>query len=472
MARLGLTGDWPARLAVGFAGVGLLIGFIGAIQAASDATYDAALAVVLVPVFFAIVVVVEPSISLTAGLGLAVFSGNWVQLGIPVAPDRALLLAGALGIAWRAVGDPDWRPRIRPVHWVLLAAALYAVGSAMFAGTLGQHDPLFALLDRFGLISFLLFLAAPVAFRTDRQRAHLLVGLVVVGAYLGITALLEEVDLNQLIVPDYITDPTVGIHFDRARGPFVEAAANGLALYGCAVAAVIAAARWRGRARQAAVAVGVLCLAGIIFTVTRQAWVGAAVGSLIGLGATPRLRTYALPLIAGGVLLVLGSFAAIPGLQDRASGRASDQKPVWDRLNSDRAGVAMVAASPIVGFGWGKFLEDSGPYYKQAETYPLTTVLTLHSVFLSNAVELGLAGAVLWAAGLLMAVGGAVFRRAPPELEPWRLGLIAYAACWLVVSNFTPLGYSFSNYLLWTWAGLIAVAAAPRQGVGRTAGRP
>src|SRR5436190_14005533 len=149
MARLGLTGEWPARLAVGFAGVGLVIGFIGAI------------------------------------------------------------------------------------HWVRLAAALYAVGSAMWAGTLGQHDPLFALLDRLGLISSLLFLVAPVAFRTDRQRSHLLVGLVVIGAYLGITALLEEVDLNQLIVPDYITDPTVGIHFNRARGPFVEAAANGLALYGC-----------------------------------------------------------------------------------------------------------------------------------------------------------------------------------------------------------------------------------------------
>ena len=75
----------------------------------------------------------------------------------------------------------------------------------------------------------------------------------------------------------------------------------------------------------------------------------------------------------------------------------------------------------------------------------------------------GLGGALLWAAGLLMAVGAAVFRRAPPELEPWRLGLIAYAACWLVVSNFTPLGYSFSNYLLWTWAGLLGVAAAPRR---------
>jgi O-antigen ligase len=244
----------------------------------------------------------------------------------------------------------------------------------------------------------------------------------------------------------------------------VEAAANGLALFVCAIAATMAAARWRGRARQLAVGVAVLCLAGIIFTVTRQAWLGAAVGSLLGLAAAPRLRAYAVPLIAGAVLLVFGAFAVIPGLQERAGSRASDQAPVWDRLNSDRAGVAMVAARPVLGFGWGKFFEESGPYYKQAANYPLTTVVALHSVFLSNAVELGVIGAGLWAAGLLMALGGAILRRGPPELEPWRLGLIAFAACWLVVSNFTPLGYSFSNYLLWIWAGLVGGAALPRGG--------
>jgi O-antigen ligase len=210
--------------------------------------------------------------------------------------------------------------------------------------------------------------------------------------------------------------------------------------------------------------VAILCLAGIIFTVTRQAWLGAAVGSLVGLGATPRLRPYAVPLVAGGVLLVLVSFAVIPGLQERAGSRANDQLPVWDRLNSDRAGVAMVAARPVLGFGWAKFFDESEPYYKQAATYPLTQVGQLHSVFLSNAVELGLGGALIWAAGLIMAVGGAILRRGPPELEPWRVGLLAYATCWLVVSNFTPLGYTFGNYLLWVWAGLVGGAALQRRG--------
>jgi O-antigen ligase len=237
-----------------------------------------------------------------------------------------------------------------------------------------------------------------------------------------------------------------------------------LALFACAVAGAIAASRWKGITRQLAVAVVILCLAGIIFTVTRQAWLGAAVGSLVALAAAPRLRAYAVPLIASGVLLVFTAFALIPGLQERAGSRASDQAPVWDRLNSDRAGVAMVAARPFLGFGWGKFLDESQPYYKQAATYPLTQVGELHSVFLSNAVELGMVGALIWAAGLLMALGGAIFRRGPPDLEAWRLGLLAYAVCWLVVSNFTPLGYTFGNYLLWIWAGMVGGAAVSRRG--------
>src|SRR5205085_10611314 len=129
------------------------------------------------------------------------------------AGDRALLLAGVLGVVLRAVRDPRYRPRFRPVHAVLIVAGLYVVGSAMYVGTLDQHDALYALLDRYGLISFALFFIAPVAFATDRQRSHLLLGLVLVGAYLGITALLEEIDLNALVVPDYITDPTSRTHF-------------------------------------------------------------------------------------------------------------------------------------------------------------------------------------------------------------------------------------------------------------------
>src|SRR5438093_1302521 len=80
--------------------------------------------------------------------------------------------------------------------------------------------------------------------------------LVALGAYLGLTAVFEGLGLDALIVPRYIADPGAGIHFGRARGPFVEAVADGLALFGCGVAAAVAFTHWRAPwARRLALAV-------------------------------------------------------------------------------------------------------------------------------------------------------------------------------------------------------------------------
>lgn len=449
---------WPAVLAALLACAGLGIALASALQGGNRTIYVVAVALVLAPFAVALAVWLEPSVAMTIGLMLSMFSGNWEHLGVPVPPDRVMLLIGLLGIAVRARDHHEYRPRLLPVHGVLAIAGLYATASALWAGTLYEHSPLFALLDRFALIAFVLFVVAPVAFRTERQRSHLLAGLVVLGAYLGVTACAQGLGLDALVFPPFILDPSIGHHVDRARGPFLEASSNGLALFACAVAAAMAAGRWRGLGHHLALAIGVLCLLGILFTLTRQVWLGAVVGSLVGIAVTARLRAYAVPLILSGFLLVLVAYTVVPGLRERAGTRAASRWSVWDRLNSDRAALRMVADRPLLGFGWGRFGRESQPYYSVAPEYPLTQVPALHNVILSHTVELGLIGAALWATALLMALAGALLRRGPPELEPWRRGLLAIAVCWLLVINFTPLGFTFSNYLLWVWAGLAGAA--------------
>src|SRR5207247_1126468 len=87
---------------------------------------------------------------------------------------------------------------------------------------------------------------------------------------------------------------------------------------------------------------------------------------------------------------------------------------------------------------------------------PVTGIgLNVHNVFLAYMVELGLIGFVLWTAAFVMAIGGAVTFRGPPELAPWRVGLIAIAIDWLVVANFVPLTLAFPNMILWLWAGIV-----------------
>jgi hypothetical protein len=84
---------------------------------------------------------------------------------------------------------------------------------------------------------------------------------------------------------------------------------------------------------------------------------------------------------------------------------------------------------------------------------------------LSHAAELGLPTAVLWAIGLLFAVGSAVLRPGPESLDPWRLGMVALFVHWAIVAAFGPLTYAFPNLLLWTWAGIAGLGhlSAPRE---------
>lgn len=410
---------------------------------------------------------VEPAWLLTGGLMLSIFSGNWEEMGLPLGPDRLLLLLGVAGALVRATQTAHSESEgfsLRPVHWLLLVLCAYATVSAVAAGTIVERASVFALLDKLGFVPFLLFLAAPVAFATERQRNVLLAAFVALGAYLGLTALFESVGLDELVFPSYITDPSVGIHNDRARGPFAEAPSNGLALFACAVAAAIAMGKWQNwSARAAAGAVAVLCIMGIAFTLTRQVWLGAALGTLLVVVVSPTLRRWIIPIVALIAVAAATAFAAVPALGDRAAERAGEERPVWDRLNSNGAALRMVEARPLVGFGWYRFQADSPDYYRIGSNYPLTKALERpHNLPLATAAELGLIGLGLLAAGLAIAVGGALLRRPPPGLGPWRIGLIAVATLWLVIANFAPLGHAFSNALLWLWAGVV-MARVPDQ---------
>jgi putative inorganic carbon (HCO3(-)) transporter len=406
----------------------------------------------------------DPASILTGGLLLSVFSGYWGDMHIPIPVDRVVVFAGIGAALFKSWRDPEVPSiRLRPLHWLMLLLILYAFASAAWSGSLTHHAPLFALIDRLGLVPFLLYLVAPIAFHTSQQRRTLVVGLLILGAYLGLTTLFEAVHLKALVVPKYILNPALGIHADRARGPFLEAGANGLALFACLVAAAITFPSWRDR-RMKGVVIGVilLCTAGILFTLTRQTWVAAGLGAVAAMLVHRRLRSW-LPLAAvAATVVVVGSLAFVPGLSASFHQRASDQASVWDRLNSDAAAERMVLARPALGFGWGQFGTASPPYYRLAATYPLTAVGEAHNVPLSNAAELGLVGALLWLGILIVGLGDPAIRRLPPALEPWRVGLIAVAVAWFVQSNFTPLDYAFDNYIVWLLAGVVLAARSTR----------
>ena len=418
----------------------------------------AAVAIAVIVSLGYLAIQVNPAYLFSAAVVLSPMASNWEAVGIPgaLSLDRLVLLAAIAVVLLRQVlstGGP-WRLRLEPVHWVLAAAMVYATASALAAGTLTSKEAFFRLFQIYGLLPFLVFLTAPLVFRDSGDRNILLVALIGLGAYLGLTALFESIGLNALVFPKYINDPHYGLQFGRARGPFADAVTNGMGLYACAVASAIGAVLWRRPShRVIAGIVGILCLVGTLLTLQRSVWLATILATIVVLVTIRDLRRILAPALAVGLLATMGALVLVPGLADKGSHRVSDQRPLWDRANAAHAALNVIDRRPLVGLGWGEFTRKGSDYFQLAGNYPLTRA-EIHNLFLGIAAELGLIGLALWMLGFLMGVGTAMVTRPPPELRIWRAGLVAVGVFFITLVNFVP-PVVFPNLIIWLWAGVV-----------------
>jgi putative inorganic carbon (HCO3(-)) transporter len=410
-----------------------------------------------------------PAVAMCGAIVLTIFSGAWRLIGLGGLPfDRLLIVIVLLQILLRAPGTAQMpRVQIRNVHLLMALTVLFAVGSAIAAGTLSDEASLLSLVDQFGIAPYLMFLVAPAVFAGERERKMLLATLVGLGAYLGFTAIFESLGPHALVFPHYITQVDTELPGERAGGPFQSSVAEGFATFACAVAALMAFIQWHGQRRRylAAAVVGV-CIFGCFLTLERGVWIGAVAATIITALLTRSGRRWLVPGLLACAVVVGVPLAVSSGLTHKTSNRATDQLSVWARQNQTSAGLRMLAAKPLLGFGWGRYTTDSLEYFRQASDYPLSGYvlgeevgsanppLPLHDTYLAFAVELGLIGALLWLASLLWGVGGAVFSRGAPALKPWKLGLMAILVFYLVVSFLDPHEQAFPVLLLWSWGGV------------------
>jgi putative inorganic carbon (HCO3(-)) transporter len=401
----------------------------------------------------------SPSTVIALGIGAEIFSGNWKYIPLPIPLDRLLLGLGICVLVLRgARATSAYKVVIRPIHLLLFAVAGYAAASALWAGTLTQSHGFYALLDRLGIFPFLFFALAPTLFGTSQQRRILLAVMVAVGLYLGITALAEGIGPSALVFPHFIKNLNIGITAGRARGPFLASDAMGLALFDCGVFAAIAFTVWKSRAaRILAGTVIVLSATGVFLTLTRSSWLGAALGALVGLSLDKRLRRV-LPKVIVVVALMLGiTLVAVPSIANHVHSRVKTEQSIWDRYNTNWAAVRMAESHPLFGVGWQEFETLSWQYLRVPGTYPQTgDSIEPHNVFVSHFAELGFLGGGLWALAFLTGVVGSLFRRGPPELWAWRIGLAAMAVMFFVEANLVPLSYAFPNLILWLMAGIVS----------------
>ncbi len=429
----------------------------------------------------------NPALNMCGAIVTGLFGGAWSQIGIGGLPlDRFLMALVLLQLLLRAPGAAGTpRIQIRNVHLLLALTAVYVLASAAAASTLTTESGFLSMVDMFGFAPFLMFLISPAVFSGARERNMLLATLVGVGAYLGVTAIFESVGPHALVFPRYIARVDMELSGERVNGPFQSSVVEGFANYACAVAAVMAFRQWRASPwRHLAAAVAAVCAFGCFLTLERGVWIAAVLATIGAALLTHTGRRWLVPGAGACAVIIASVLALSSALSHSTSARANDQISVWSRENQTSAGLRMLAARPLFGFGWAGYTTHSLAYFRQPRSYPQdgymlqervgthAPPLPLHDTYLAFAVELGLLGALLWLTCLLWGVGQAIFSRGPVGLTPWKQGLLAIALFYLVIALVDPHEHAFPLLLLWTWAGVAfgseSLAAQARRAAATT----
>jgi O-antigen ligase len=253
----------------------------------------------------------------------------------------------------------------------------------------------------------------------------------------------------------------VGYHADRARGPFLQAVANGVTLTLLGLVALDSHRRGRLRGPLAALFLIAVPVA-VVATKTRAVWISFVVSVLLLLcfSQQPKIRRACLILTFGGSLCLLTAVSITQLTESNSfSERLVEQSPIEFRKAIYDAGLQMVLQKPITGWGAIPMRAELG---RRISDFHQESFF-FHNTFLEITVQYGLIGLFLYAWLIVdlfrlgRARGSNVLAAKIPFADApfrslWPVMLVAY----LFNACFVVMNYQFVNGLLFTFAGLLA----------------
>jgi len=342
-----------------------------------------------------------------------------------------------------------------PVVWPVFALLVLALYDAISQ----PYDPeTWGVLAAKWLVPLGLYVLAGHIFEDARSRRQFEVFALLVLGYLCVIAILFMVGATEFIFPRYILDEGLGIHADRARGPFLQAVANGLTLNMLGLLAMDSFRRHRLPKAPAVLLLTALPLA-IVATKTRAVWLSFA-GSILWLmffSPSRCLRRTCLCLVLGGGLGLL-AMLSLGDSQLSLRDRLEESGPVTFRLAVYQAGWEMFQQKPFSG--WGSLamqaeLSSRISDFHQEQFY-------FHNTYLEILVQYGVVGLALYGwliVGLFRLGRGRPGLHSPVGTFPdahfrslWPLIVVVY----LVNACFVVMNYQFVNGILFTLAGMLA----------------
>jgi len=377
--------------------------------------------------------------------------------------DRVAFILLVLGVVGRAVVLREPLLTADRATWPMLGLTSLALLSVM--GRPFDNETWCLLAAKY-IVPFTLFHLARLVFDRERRFKQFEVFALIVLGYLCFTAIAFMVGANSLIFPRFILDESLGHHADRARGPLLQAVANGVSLNLLGLLALHAYRRGSVRGLKIVVLLASLPFA-ILATMTRAVWLSFA-GTLLAVifipasGISKRLsRKQGLRLVCVGLAIVAAvglSLALSPAEAGGAvSERLEERGPLDYREAVYAGGWDMFLQHPLTGWGFNQMPAELPRHvsgYKEKVLYP-------HNTYLELLVEHGVAGLALylWMMWEMWRLGRG---KIPPgeragflDREFHDLWPVLLAVYW-VNAAMVVMSYQFVNGLLFTLAGMLA----------------
>lgn len=415
-----------------------------------------AVAAVIAPALVAIVLA-RPLFGLAAVLSLSFLEAYSVIGGVGSATK---LVGGVVVLAWLAFVATAARDEQAGRGLISSVPALAAVLVLFLAWTsislVWAEEPASGatVLQRLAL-NFVLFPVALVALRVPRQ-VKILVAVFVVGTFIAaviglLTGSLEEAAEGERLKGGGLNPNQLGSYLVVASVLLAACAAN---------------RRWSASARTAALALAVLAIVAVFFTLSRGALVGLAAAMVVAPFVIGRgRRVGAILLAVGAIAVTVGWFAAIAPdhaaerITNPGQGGGAGREDLW------RVAWRMVDDNPIHGVGIGNFPVSSIHYLlrpgaTQRDSFIIDDRKVPHNIYLAVLSELGVVGLTLFL--LILAISlrcalraaRAFAARGDPTME-----LIARGLFIALVSILTSFFFSSALVSKQLWL-LVAMAPA------------
>lgn len=368
--------------------------------------------------------------------------------------DRVAFGLLVVGVVGRAVAARQPCLIMERASWPMLGLTALALASVLAQPF--DHETWSLLASKF-IVPFTMFHLAGLVFTSEERFRQFEIFALVVLAYLSFTAIAFLCGANFLIFPRFILDESLGFHADRARGPLLQAVANGVSLNMLGLLAVHAYRRRSVRGAKMLALLASLPLA-ILATMTRAVWMSfaATVGALVFFSKNRSLRR---ACIASSALAAIGLSVMMiaTSLGGALADRLQEREPLDYREAVYAGGWEMFLERPWTGWGFHQMPAELPRYvvgYNEKVLYP-------HNTYLELLVEHGIVGLALylWLMWELWRVG----RGPVPDEENrgfldeyfHRLWPILLAVYWMNAAV-VVMSYQFVNGLLFTIAGMLA----------------